>query len=145
MVRKEDRGEGKFDTLTKALRLASYTTDITDNKKGIHTRSRKKLQKRIVSLAWSIYHRARIANDIRVENADDLMERRKLQNQAIAECDQLLTAIQIAKRVFHLRLKRVKYWGEMVEELKNIEKDGGSQMQIASERSIKHKIRDVGC
>lgn len=33
MVRKEDRGEGKFDTLTKALRLASYTTDITDNKK----------------------------------------------------------------------------------------------------------------
>lgn len=118
MVRKEDRGEGKFDTLTKALRLASYTTDITDNKK-VYTPDHEKTTERIVSLAWSIYHRARIANDIRVENADDLMERRKLQNQAIAECDQLLTAIQIAKRVFHLRLKRVKYWGEMVEELKN--------------------------
>nr|DAJ90897.1 MAG TPA: Avd-like-generating retroelement protein [Caudoviricetes sp.] len=118
MVRKEDRGEGKFDTLTKALRLASYTTDITDNKK-VFTPDHEKTTERIVSLAWSIYHRARIANDIRVENADDLMERRKLQNQAIAECDQLLTAIQIAKRVFHLRLKRVKYWGEMVEELKN--------------------------
>lgn len=118
MVRKEDRGEGKFDTLTKALRLASYTTDITDNKKAF-TPDHEKTTERIVSLAWSIYHRARIANDIRVENADDLMERRKLQNQAIAECDQLLTAIQIAKRVFHLRLKRVKYWGEMVEELKN--------------------------
>ena len=118
MVRKEDRGEGKFDTLTKALRLASYTTDITDNKK-VFTPDHEKTTERIVSLAWSIYHRARIANDIRVENADDLMERRKLQNQAIAECDQLLTAIQIAKRVFRLRLKRVKYWGEMVEELKN--------------------------
>ena len=118
MVRKEDRGEGKFDTLTKALRPASYTTDITDNKK-VFTPDHEKTTERIVSLAWSIYHRARIANDIRVENADDLMERRKLQNQAIAECDQLLTAIQIAKRVFHLRLKRVKYWGEMVEELKN--------------------------
>lgn len=118
MVRKEDRGEGKFDTLTKALRLASYTTDITDNKK-VFTPDHEKTTERIVSLAWSIYHRARIANDIHVENADDLMERRKLQNQAIAECDQLLTAIQIAKRVFHLRLKRVKYWGEMVEELKN--------------------------
>ena len=118
MVRKEDRGEGKFDTLTKALRLASYTTDITDNRK-VFTPDHEKTTERIVSLAWSIYHRARIANDIRVENADDLMERRKLQNQAIAECDQLLTAIQIAKRVFHLRLKRVKYWGEMVEELKN--------------------------
>ena len=118
MVRKEDRGEGKFDTLTKALRLASYTTDITDNKK-VFTPDHEKTTERIVSLAWSIYHRARIANDIRVENADDLMERRKLQNQAIAECDQLLTAIQIAKRVFHLRLKRVKYWGEMVEEIKN--------------------------
>lgn len=118
MVRKEDRGEGKFDTLTKALRLASYTTDITDNKK-VFTPDHEKTTERIVNLAWSIYHRARIANNIRVENADDLIERRKLQNQAIAECDQLLTAIQIAKRVFHLRLKRVKYWGEMVEELKN--------------------------
>ena len=118
MVRKEDRGEGKFDTLTKALRLASYTTDITDNRK-VFTPDHEKTTERIVSLAWSIYYRARIANDIRVENADDLVERRKLQNQAIAECDQLLTAIQIAKRVFHLRLKRVKYWGEMVEEVKN--------------------------
>lgn len=118
MVRKEDRGEGKFDTLTKALQLASYTTDITDNKK-IFTPEHEKTTEKIVNLAWNIYHRARIANDIRVENADDLMERRRLQNQAIAECDQLLTAIQIAKRVFHLRLKRVKYWGERVEEVKS--------------------------
>lgn len=118
MVRKEDRGEGKFDTLTKALQLASYTTDITDNKK-VFTPDHEKTTERIVDLAWSIYHRARIANDIRVENTNDLMERRKLQNHAIAECDQLLTAIQIAKRVFHLRLKKVKYWGEKVEELKN--------------------------
>ena len=118
MVRVEDRGEGKFDTLTKALRLASYTTDITDNKK-VFTPDHEKTTEKIVNLAWNIYHRARIANDIRVENADDLMERRKLQNQAIAECDQLLTAIQIAKRVFHLRLKRVKFWGEMVEEVKS--------------------------
>lgn len=118
MVRVEDRGEGKFDTLTKALRLASYTTDITDNKK-VFTPDHEKTTEKIVNLAWNIYHRARIANDIRVEIADDLMERRKLQNQAIAECDQLLTAIQIAKRVFHLRLKRIKFWGEMVEEVKN--------------------------
>nr|DAZ65545.1 MAG TPA: Avd-like-generating retroelement protein [Caudoviricetes sp.] len=118
MVRKEDRGEGKFDTLTKALQLASYTTDITDNKK-VFTPDHEKTTERIVDLAWSIYHRARIANDIRVENTNDLMERRKLQNHAIAECDQLLTAIQIAKRVFHLRLKKVKYWGEKVEEVKN--------------------------
>lgn len=118
MVRTEDRGEGRFDTLTKTLRLASYTTDITDNKK-VFTPDHEKTTEKIVNLAWSIYHRARVANDIRVENADDLMERRKLQNQAIAECDQLLTAIQIAKRVFHLRLKRVKFWGEMVEEVKS--------------------------
>lgn len=118
MVRAEDRGEGKFDTLTKALRLASYTTDITDNKK-VFTPDHEKTTEKIVDLAWNIYHRARIANDIRVETADDLMERRKLQNQAISECDQLLTAIQIAKRVFHLRLNRVIFWGEMVEEVKN--------------------------
>lgn len=33
MVRKEDRGKGKFDTLTKALELVTYTINITDNEK----------------------------------------------------------------------------------------------------------------
>jgi hypothetical protein len=118
MVRKDDRGEGKFDTLTKALRLASYTIDITDNKK-VFVPEHAKSTERIVYLARDIYHKARVANDIRVgDDKDLLMERRRLQNEAIAECDHLLSEIQIAKMIFHLRTKRVEYWGNMVEEVK---------------------------
>lgn len=117
MVRVEDRGESKFETLTKALKLASYTINITDNKKVFvpeHARSTE----RLVYLARDIYHKTRVANDIRVNTKEDLAERRRLQNEAIAECDHLLSEIQVAKMVFHLRTKRVRYWGEMVEELK---------------------------
>jgi hypothetical protein len=118
MVRKDDRGEGKFDTLTKALRLASYTIDITDNKK-VFVPEHAKSTERIVYFARDIYHKARVANDIRVgDDKDLLMERRRLQNEAIAECDHLLSEIQIAKMIFHLRTKRVEYWGNMVEEVK---------------------------
>ncbi len=117
MVRACDRGEGKFDTLTKALRLATYTVDITDNK-NVFKPGHEKIVERIVYLATDIYHRARVANDIRVKAVEDLQERNRLQNQAIAECDHLLSEIQIAKGVFHLRLKRIRYWGGMVEEVK---------------------------
>lgn len=118
MVRVEDRGEGKFDTLTKALKLASYTIDITDNKK-VFVPEHAKTTEQIVFLAKDIYHKARVANNIRVgDDKELLMERRRLQNEAIEECDQLLSEIQIAKLLFHLRTKRVKHWGGMVEDLK---------------------------
>lgn len=41
MVRKDERGEGKFDAQTKALELATYTVNITDNPKSIYTRPRR--------------------------------------------------------------------------------------------------------
>lgn len=119
MVRVEDRGEGKFETLTKALDLATYTINITDNKK-VFTPEHQKSTERIVFLARDIYHRARVANDIAVKGDEGLLaERRKLQNEAIAECDHLLSEIQIAKMIFHLRTKRVKHWGEKVETVKS--------------------------
>lgn len=118
MVRVEDRGEGKFDTLTKALNLASYTIDITDNK-NVFVPEHESTTEKLVFLATDIYHKARVANDIKVEGKEELLlERRRLQNEAIEECEQLLSTIQIAKLVFHLRTKRVKYWGGKVEELK---------------------------
>lgn len=120
MVRVEDRGEGKFDTLTKALQLASYTIQITDNQKVFRPEHAKSTE-RIVYLARDIYHRARVANDIRLDGPDareNLLERRRQQNIAIAECDHLLSEIQIAKKIFHLHTKRIKYWGEKIETVK---------------------------
>lgn len=119
MVRKADRGKEKFDTLTKALDLATYTINITDNKK-IFIPQHDKTTERLVYLARDIYHRSRMANDIKVTTREELSVRRKLQNQAIEECDLLLSEIQIAKILFHLRLKRINYWGTMIVELKSM-------------------------
>lgn len=119
MARKADRGKGKFDTLTKALDLATYTINITDNKK-IFIPQHDKTTERLVYLARDIYHRSRMANDIKVTTREELSVRRKLQNQAIEECDLLLSEIQIAKILFHLRLKRINYWGTMIVELKSM-------------------------
>ncbi len=120
MVRKDDRGEGKWEVLTKAAALVSYTIQITDNPK-IFNPAHAKSTERIVYLARDIYHRARVANNIRFDGKDGkekLEERRRLQNIAIEECEQLLSEIQIAKMIFHLRTKRVEYWGGMVETVK---------------------------
>ena len=119
MVRKEDRGKGKFDTITKALELVTYTINITDNKK-IFAQQHEKTTERLVYLARDIYHRCRIANTIRVTTKEELLARRKLQNQAIQECDILLSEVQIAKLLFHLRLKRVRHWGKMITEVKEL-------------------------
>ena len=110
MVREDERGEGKWDTLTKALQLANYTIQITDNKKVFVTEHQTTTDK-IVELATDIYYKAWIANRIRVgKDAEKLKERRRLQNMAIEECERLCCYIQIAKKLFHLRTKRVDYW-----------------------------------
>ena len=119
MVRKEDRGRGKFDTLTKTLELATYTINIADNKK-IFVPQHEKTTERLVYLARDIYHRCRTANNIRVATKEELLARRRLQNQAIEECELLLSEIQIAKLLFHLRAKRIRHWGKLVIESKEL-------------------------
>lgn len=120
MVRKADRGQGKFTVLTNAARLAAHTINITDNPR-IFSPDHARSTETIVYLAKDIYHKARVANMIRLdgpEAQDNLKERRRLQNAAIDECDQLLSEIQIAKLLFHLKTRKVKFWGEMVVEVK---------------------------
>ena len=100
MVRKDERGEGKFDTQTKALELATYTVNITDNHK-VFTPDHEDTTKKIVAYATDIYHRTRVANNIPFKTPEAGVERNRLQNIAIAECESLRSEIQIAKMVFH--------------------------------------------
>ena len=119
-VRVEDRGEGKFDTLTKALKLAVYTVDITDNKE-VFVPEHEKSTEEIVFLANDIYHKARVANEIKFLNSKELLDaRRELQNEAIKECSQLISKIYAAKLTFHLRNRRVVHWIGMVEEVQKL-------------------------
>lgn len=49
---------------------------------------------------------------ILVKSADDWKMRKALQERAARNCNNLLALIQLAKTIFHLKSKRVKYWSE---------------------------------
>lgn len=67
------------------------------------------------------------ANNIRFRydiDGDELKmlhtQRQLFQVQACEECDKLLSLIQIAQPVYHLSTKRIKYWGGMAVDVKNL-------------------------
>ena len=55
-----------------------------------------------------------------VKSADDLAERRHLQERAARNCNNLLALMQLAQKLFHLKLKRIKYWGEKTIAARNL-------------------------
>lgn len=113
------RGEGKFSLEIKAEELASYTMRITANEKVFLPEYQRALTDDIITQAKNAYLFIKEANGIRVDKNSDSYarnkrERRRLQEEAIKCLRRLLPLIDLARRVFHLNLKRVKYWGGMV-------------------------------
>ena len=112
-VAESRRGQGKFEVLIKTQELAMYTVRICSNPKTFDPMYQTALTNRIIDTATAIHVKAKTANEIRVN--DDwykAVKRKRLQEDAIADCNTLLALIDIAKRVFHLSSKRVKYWGK---------------------------------
>lgn len=113
------RGDGKFTLPTKAEELACYTLRITANEKIFLPEYQRALTDDLILQAKNAYLYIREANDITVKRDSntfirDLHERQRLQLQAIKCMKRMLPLIDLAKKVFHLELRRVKYWGEMV-------------------------------
>jgi len=64
------------------------------------------------------------ANDIGGDDEPrNWLERKKLQQEAARECNNLLALIQIAKPLYHLTSKRVKYWGQKTIEVRQALRD----------------------
>ena len=111
-VNESERGKGKFDVLIKANGLAVYTIRITKNPKIFLPEYQTALTNDIIHTAKEIFTKAWTANNIRVgDEPRNWLERKKLQQEAARECNNLLALIQIAKPLYHLTSKRVKYWG----------------------------------
>ncbi len=112
-VPESQRGKGKFDVIINALYLAQYTITITKNKNIFLPEYQSALTDDLIRSAKDIYINAWKANNIRVTSQEDWKERKHLQELSILECNSLLATIQLAKKVFHLKSKRIKYWGEL--------------------------------
>lgn len=122
-VPETERGKGKFDVLIKANDLATYTIRITKNPKVFLPEYQTALTDDIIRAAKNVFINAWTANNIRVVERDDWAERKRLQEQAAQECNNLLALIQIAKPVYHLKTKRVKYWGQKIIDTRNAIRD----------------------
>lgn len=117
------RSHGKLEAYVKAYELAGYTLKITKNKKVFSDDYRECLTDRIVLAAVEIYLAVGTANDKQVRSANDRKEyerRIALQGKAIEQCGELIKLIVLAKSVFHLSSKRVKYWTGLARETRSL-------------------------
>lgn len=117
MVRKEDRKEGKFSLLTEVKKLTTHTIRITSNQK-VFVPQYSKVTDRIVDIAIDIYHNCSSANRITL-NKEGIEDRRALQNKALSECTKLRSLAEISHSLFHIRLKRIKYWNDLITAAEN--------------------------
>lgn len=113
--------KGKLKVIVDALGLAEYTITICSNKKTFPEKYQHIITDDLISLSKQIYLKARRANNIRVtkDNKNSYDKRKDLQEEAILDCDDFLGEIQLAQKVFHLKKKRILYWGGKVIEVRD--------------------------
>lgn len=113
------RHKGRLEVHVKAQFLASYTAKILSNPKTFDPNTDAELIARIKNCAYDIYARAWSANKIRADtNGINRAWRYGLQEEAILLCDEMHAYIGIAKQVYHLRTKRMRYWSGLITEVR---------------------------
>ena len=112
----------QLEAAWEARELALYTIQICNNKNIFREEYQSSLTDDIIRTAKDIYIHAWTANNIRVtgsERKELFAYRNKLQRQAIMDCNNLLALIGLARPLFHLKGKKVKYWSEKAIKTRN--------------------------
>lgn len=114
------RGHGELEVNSKARALTVYTLKILENEKWFPKRQSAFIAKlqdcaiEIQALCWD-------ANNIKVDGSPDRYRRRiDHQDQAAEMCNRMMMFIEIAKPLFHLESKRVRYWNGITKELRSM-------------------------
>lgn len=103
-----------------ARMLAVHTIKICKNTNIFLPEYQTALTDDLIRLSKDIFIHVWMANNIKVDKSPQRwIERDRLQNLAANECNGLLASIALAKRLFHLKSKKVKYWGEKTIETRN--------------------------
>lgn len=114
----DKRQENKLDVFIQARNLSNYTIKICSNDRVFLPQYRNSITVDIEKVAKDIFIHAWSANNILVDSPEDLHERLELQISAIRGCNDLLALIQLAKPLFHLTAKRIRYWGTQTMEVR---------------------------
>lgn len=104
----------QLEACQKAMELALHTIKICNNKNIFTVEYQEALTNDIIRCAKDIYVYAWNGNNVYVTKDNGRWEQReKLQLLAISKCNELLALINIARRLFHLKGSKVKYWSQM--------------------------------
>lgn len=111
----------QLDACQKAMDLALHTIKICNNKNIFTEEYQDALTNDIIRCAKDIYIYAWDANNVYVKKGEDgWKERVQLQTKALTKCNELLALINLARRLFHLKGGKVRYWSEMTIEAKKL-------------------------
>lgn len=106
----------------KAMELALHTIKICQNKNIFKEEYQGALTDDIIRCAKDIYIFAWNGNNIYVRegHTERWPKREELQLNAISKCGEMLALINIARRLFHLKGKKVRYWSQLVIESRRL-------------------------
>lgn len=120
-VPESERSKGKLEAIVQALNLCVHTLQICKNQKVFLPEYNTAITNDIIHTATAIYMDCWTANNIMVRgDAEKAAERKRLQTRAILNCNNLLGLMQIAQKLFHIDGKRIKYWGQMTIDTRNL-------------------------
>lgn len=108
------RGENKLAAAMAAHELAVYTIKICCNANVFKAEYQVALTNDLVDTAKNIAKLTMRANNILVKTTQLAQLRLHYQYEAATCCNDMLTLIQLAKPVYHLTGKRVRYWANIV-------------------------------
>lgn len=104
------RSENKLEVAMCSRELCTYTLHITSNDKIFIPQHYNTLTSKLQSLVINIHDKVWRAINLKITSFEKFNERRRLQTEAINDCNSLLSLINIAHRLFHLSGKRIEYW-----------------------------------
>ena len=108
------RGENKLAAAMAANELAIHTIKICCNTNVFKLKYQTALTNDIVSTAKDIAKLTMRANNVLVKSTQLAQLRLRYQYEAATKCNDMLTLIHLAKPVYHLPGRRVKYWTELI-------------------------------
>ena len=118
-VRKDERNPGKLELSVLARRHAVYVIQITKNEKIFKPEYDSVVTNDLVKEAKDIYRYIWGANNVLVNSRETYAIRRRYQELAATSCNLLLADVGMARSLFHLSARRMKYWTSMIIEIRN--------------------------
>lgn len=135
MIVESDRKESKFQPVLNAREVSIYSTRILGNEKRFAPNRSEYLLNKMQESSINIFMYAKVALDTDLYTHRE--KREKLQSLAYDECIKMLLYLEIAKPIFQIPSKRLRYWTSLLVKTK----DGLKKWMAADRREYNKKMK----